>query len=100
MSTSNYAELIIEGVKQKRQSHHDTIYVTEEQANHLKRHVSVGGLTYHSIDSLRIAGLNVEEMSCVTFPIVCEKGDIFPLAKDWKNGDSYYQSKDFYDVSA
>jgi hypothetical protein len=91
MSPSIATESIIDGVKRNRQSHHDTIYVTKEQASRLKRHASVGGLKSRSIDSLRIAGLDVETLPRITRPIVCQKGEVFPLAKDWKNGDCQHE---------
>jgi hypothetical protein len=82
------AESMIDGVRQSRQSHHDTLYVTKRQHRRLKQHVSVGGLRSGSIDSLRIAGLDVEARPVITRPIVCQKGEVFPLAKDWKNDES------------
>lgn len=91
MSPSIEPESIIDGVEQNRKSHHDTIYVTEAQFKRLKKHAPVGGLHTSSIDSLRIAGLDVESLPRTIRPIVCQRGEVFPLAKDWKNGDCQHE---------
>jgi hypothetical protein len=81
------AESIIEGVEYNKKPHHDTLYVTGRQSKVLKSHVSVGGLECKNINSVSFSGVDVEVMPGTFRPIVCEKGDVFPLAKDWKNGE-------------
>lgn len=75
---------MMNGIKRRREGHHDTIYCNKSQANALKREVETPGLMSSNIDNLRIFGLDVEVLP-IEKPIVCRKGEVFTLAKDYKN---------------
>lgn len=79
-------DVMMEGIKKRRESHHDTIYCNKAQADALKREVNSPGLLSSNIDSLRIFGLDVEVLP-IQKPIICQKGDVFDLAKEYKNGE-------------
>lgn len=85
---------MVEGIKLERDSSkHDTVYCNFDQYNSIKRVVSsnaIGSISTTNLDSIRVAGLDVHPLK--QFPessplIVCQKGDVFPLAKDYKNSD-------------
>lgn len=80
---------LIESVAEQRSGHHDTLYVTQQQKNILEEAVCQQ-IELESVRSISVAGLRVEalpENSAITRPIACQKGDVFPLAQDWKNKD-------------
>lgn len=82
------SQSIIKGVEYNKKPHHDTLYVTRRQFQMLKSYVSVGeDLNSDNIDSIRFSGVRVEVIPGIVRPIVCEKGEVFPLAKDWKTGE-------------
>jgi hypothetical protein len=81
------SESIIKGVEYNKKPHHDTLYITRRQFQMLKSYVSVGDLNCNNIDSVRFSGVTAEVLPGIVRPIVCEKGEVFPLAKDWKTGE-------------
>lgn len=84
------ADGLLRAIRSKRSSNHDTIYCPPDIADALKNGLDKGPLRPSNIDSARIAGLEVCELAQLKQAvIVCEKGDIFPLAKDWKYDDGY-----------
>lgn len=75
---------IISGIEAHRDKRHDTVYCSKQQESELIGQISTGILT-QSADDIRIAGLDVESIPRFeSRPIVCQKGDVFPLAKDYK----------------
>ncbi len=84
-TTETESEVLVEGIKQCRDAKHDTVYCNETQAMLLKREVgSPALLSPDAIDDFRIFGLDVEVLP-IQRPIVCQKGEVFDLAKDYKN---------------
>ena len=78
-------ERMVNEINKVMEPHHDTIYCTERQRTKLARHASGPGLLAGTIDSLVILGLNVETLPRITHPIVCEKGEVFTLARDFQD---------------
>jgi len=77
----------IDNIKQSRESHHDTIYCTKEQERGLKRESTAGGILANNVDNLQFRGLDVQSLPQLSAAIICQKGEVFPLAKDYKNND-------------
>lgn len=66
---------------------HDTIYCNPTDADKLASSISgnsFGGNVNTDYDTFRVLGLDVEVMSQIDAPIVCEKGEVFTLAEDFK----------------
>jgi hypothetical protein len=86
--TQRTAGGLVQEIRAQRSSNHDTIYCPPEVAETLKTRLDKGPLHSRNIDSFSIAGLGVCELPQLKKAIiVCERGDIFPLAKDWKCDD-------------
>jgi len=81
-------ETLIEGIEKQLEGHHDTLYCTKAQESALKSEVSTPGLMSTNVDDLRFMGLDVQTLPRIERPIVCQKGEVFNLAKDYKN-ESY-----------
>lgn len=79
------AKRMMDGIRSVMESHHDTIYCTERQRSALARHVTGPGISAGTIDSLTVLGLNVETLPRIKRPIVCKKGEVFTLARDFKD---------------
>lgn len=62
----------------------DTLYCNKKQAEKLVKKLNRRGILPKNIDDIYIRGLNVTIIP-VDCPIVCKKGDIFNLAKDYKD---------------
>lgn len=83
------ANNIVERIMLERDSSkHDTVYCNFDQYNSIERVISSNAISTTNLDSIRVAGLDVHPLK--QFPessplIVCQKGDVFPLAKDYKN---------------
>lgn len=75
---------LIESVKKQLQTEHDTLYVNQSQHLKLKREVATPGLSTSVVDDVKICGLEVITITDLDFAILCQKGDVFPLAKDWQ----------------
>jgi len=81
-------DTLIDGIHSQLEGHHDTLYCTKAQEAALKDEVSRGtGLFSGNVDDLQFAGLTVQTLPRIDRPIVCQKGEVFTLAKDYKNGD-------------
>lgn len=77
---------IAEGIRKNLESSHDTIYCTKFVEQILADYVSSPATRRGVADSISLFGCTVESLPGVDRPIVCQKGDVFPLAKDYKNG--------------
>lgn len=77
---------LYEAVASTKEPHHDTLYCPPDHADKLARGFSKGlagvGRT-SKID--RVAGLDLIEIPRLDRVVVCQKGEVFPLAEDWKN---------------
>lgn len=80
------ADEMVDGIQSQIQGHHDTLYCSRHQASKLQQKVSTPGLSPTSVDNFRLFGLDVQALP-VDFPIVCQRGEVFDLAKDYKNGE-------------
>jgi hypothetical protein len=80
-------DTLIEGIKSQLDGHQDTLYCTKAQESALKSEISTPGLFSQNVDNLRFMGLDVQVLPRIDRPIVCQKGEVFTLAKDYKNGD-------------
>lgn len=78
---------LISSIEDERKSHHDTIYCNTKQERTLKLASSVPPSNLSNIDNVRVLGLDVQTLPRIKHPIVCKKGEVFPLAKDFKNGE-------------
>lgn len=72
-----------QAIKNAREPDHDTVYFPEKYESSLKQSI-YPGLLGDTIDNMQVFGLEVETLPRIELPIVCKKGDIFPLARDWK----------------
>lgn len=41
-----------------------------------------------SVDSIQVAGLSVEELPMRHGGIICERGEVFPIAEQFKSGEA------------
>lgn len=81
------ADTLIEGIENQLDGDKDTLYCTESQELALKSEVTTAGLMGTNVDDLQFMGLDVQVLPRIERPIVCQKGEVFTLAKDYKNGD-------------
>jgi hypothetical protein len=82
------ADVLVDSIQSRKEDHHDTVYCNESHSRKLERYAAPSGLHPSTIDNLRIFDLSIEEIPVGRHPIVCRKGEVFPLAKDFKN-ESY-----------
>lgn len=64
-----------------KEDKHDTIYCNPSDRQRLVDAVSNGLVR----KSDKVAGLDVVTIDRLDTPIVCEKGEVFPLARHWKD---------------
>lgn len=74
---------LLESLQAEKQPKHDTLYCNPSHADKLEQAVS-SGVMFRTSNIDKIAGLDVIELPRIDIPIVCEKGEVFDLAKDWK----------------
>ena len=79
-------EKILNSIKVNQHPRFDTLYCTGEQMRALVNtiatpHTRTGQL---NTDEFKIFGLNIIVMDTLERPIMCEKGDVFPLVEDYK----------------
>lgn len=88
MSTIQNTDAFVEAVEDELSTRDDTLYISEADYQSLRRWASnkAGELKSPAIDTVRLLDLEIV-VTPVPVPIVCQRGDVFPLAKDWKNGD-------------
>lgn len=80
------AEKLIDSIESERTDRDDTVYCNSKHKSVIiDRVASNAGMVGSTVDDVRVAGLRVEHLPRIERPIVCRKGDVFPLAKDWKN---------------
>ncbi len=80
MSTSDN---FIQAVRDSLHSEHDTLYVNESHFRTIKKHVASPGLHAKQIDNVSVFGVDIVIIEELDTPILCKRGDVFPLAKDF-----------------
>lgn len=85
MTQKGMGEKILNSIKVNQHPRFDTLYCTDEQMRSLVQtiaepHTRTGRL---NTDQFKIFGLNVIVMDTLERPIMCEKGDVFPLVGDY-----------------
>lgn len=77
---------LYDGVAAAKQPDHDTLYCSPEHQNKLLEEAAQGTMSMYSSskENIKIAGLNVITFPQIERPIVCQKGEVFPLAADHK----------------
>lgn len=87
--TYKRSEEIVNQIKDEIEPRHDVIYCNTVHEMILKEWVvmkrSPGGISSRSIDNIRILGLPVQVLPEIERVIVCQKGEVFDLAKDYRN---------------
>lgn len=78
---------LVRAIRANQKQNHDTLYCAPAYKRALL--TATLGSTGRA-DNLQISGLQVVEHNDFERPIVCEKGDVFPLAKDFKQGNGEY----------
>jgi hypothetical protein len=77
---------IIEQLKKCKLDRHTTLYCGPATGNRLLSNVAGGtALPTHTIDSGTVYGITIETIPELRgrTPILCKKGDVFPLAGDY-----------------
>ncbi len=85
MTRKGKGEKILKSIKLHQHPRFDTLYCTKEQMHALsdtisEPHVRTGNL---NPDKFKIFGLNIIVMDNIERPIMCEKGDVFPIVSDY-----------------
>lgn len=81
-------ESILDSIMRVRRGHHDTLYVDSNQRTVLRREVTIPSINSSQVTDMTVCGLDVVQLPTgLPAAISCKKGEVFPLAKDWKNGD-------------
>lgn len=75
---------ILDAIRRSRRPNDDTIYCTIHDRQKIADSIS-GISAGSSVDQLKVAGMEVVPHNKFKGPIVCRKGDIFPLAKEYKD---------------
>lgn len=78
---------LIHKIRKAQKQKHDTLYCNESVKKSLVGTISGSGRGLRA-DNLRISGLEVITHERFTQPIVCERGEVFDLAEDYKYGDA------------
>lgn len=78
------SEELYQAVASAKESRHDTLYCSPDHTQKLARGFSDGTMYGRTGSIDRVAGLDIIEIPRLDRVIVCEKGEVFPLAKDWK----------------
>lgn len=73
----------VKAVRGSLHSEHDTLYVNESQFRTLKKHVATPGLRASQIDTVSMFGVDIVVIETLDTAILCKRGDVFPLAKDF-----------------
>lgn len=88
--TVKTAEKLIRAISQEREQQHDTLYCTSDVKKELKRKMSAGIGHSGMVENVQIHGLRVREIPSPSdgrsVAIVCQHGEVFPLAEDYKQG--------------
>lgn len=88
MSESLSGQQILAGIRATTRPKDDTLYISPEHKNELLRAMD-GSLTHGRADTLQIHGLQVETRPEFRWPIVCQKGQVFTIAEDFKSGRKF-----------
>lgn len=75
---------LFDAVASTKQPHHDTLYCAPSHAEKLVRGLSEG-VVFSTTHIQMVAGLEIIEIPRLDRIVVCQKGEVFPLAEDWKN---------------
>lgn len=86
-------EDILEGIRAAQKHRHDTLYCNDYYERKLLSMMNGNSTTLRQADNVQIYGLQVVTHERFEHPIVCEKGDIFDHARDWKDGDGEYYER-------
>jgi len=78
---------LVHKIRKAQKQKHDTLYCNEDAKKSLISTISGSGRGLRA-DNLKISGLEVITHERFTHPIVCEKGEVFDLTKDYKYGDA------------
>jgi len=78
-------EKILDSIKVNQHPRFNTLYCTEEQLRALVDTIATPHTKARTIrtDEFKIFGLDVIVMDTIERPIMCEKGDVFPLTKGY-----------------
>ncbi len=82
------AEKVIKAIAKARDVEDDTLYCTHDVKSMLKQKMSAGIGNTRMVKNIKIHGLTVQEIpnpsNGRSVAIVCEEGEVFPLARDYK----------------
>ena len=80
---------IIEGMKASIRTEDDVLYCKDKHADYIEDEFSISSrVGIASAQEMTVFGVTIQRMpDNFKRPILCQKGDVFPLAKDWKNGE-------------
>lgn len=76
---------IVSKIRQAQKQRHDTLYCNERAKKTIIGTISGAGRGLRA-DNLTISGLEVITHEKFVQPIVCERGEVFDLTKDYKCG--------------
>lgn len=76
---------LVESVKKNRDMRHDILYVNSSQHRTIESEMGTPSLTQRSTDNVKLLGLDVIKVEELDVAILCKRGDILPLAKEWQN---------------
>lgn len=74
---------LITAIRMNRGAHDDTLYCNNFCKKQILDTINSSG-SFRTSDSVQVEGLEVETHEVFTVPVSCKKGDIFPLAEDYK----------------
>lgn len=74
---------ILKGIQQERRATHDTLYCHPQHEKALLASVQGMRFTKGEVTNPTVFGLDIQTHPQFVRPIVCQKGDVFPLARDW-----------------
>lgn len=75
---------LLNAIRDVQRPHDDTIYCHPEHEEKLLQTIDGFSGSHRGITNVTIAGLDVEARDCFEFILICQKGDVFPIAKDYK----------------
>jgi hypothetical protein len=76
----------IEDIQKKRKAGHDTVYCSYETKQRIIDEINGTGVGL-TADVVQVAGLDVIAHECFDETILCQKGTVFPLARDYRAKD-------------
>jgi hypothetical protein len=73
---------ILDNIKLSMEPHHDTVYCHERHKDAMIETLDSSGMM--RVDNLRVYDLDIETDNHFTIPVVCQKGEVFPITEDFK----------------